>query len=84
MEATCSSETPVDVKRATRRYIPEDTTLHNQFRFECTLTRPTSWGFYSDIPGMLWLHVKTQQISSKSLIPRNLHDSVRDFKTPTT
>jgi hypothetical protein len=29
MEATCSSETSVDFQRTTRRYIPEDKTLHN-------------------------------------------------------
>jgi hypothetical protein len=29
MEAICSSETSVDFQRTTRRYIPEDSTLHN-------------------------------------------------------
>jgi hypothetical protein len=29
MEAICSSETSVDFQRTTRRYIPEDGTLHN-------------------------------------------------------
>jgi hypothetical protein len=29
MEATCSSETSVNLQRSTRRYIPEDRTLHN-------------------------------------------------------
>jgi hypothetical protein len=29
MEAICSSETSVDVQWTTRRYIPEDGTLHN-------------------------------------------------------
>jgi hypothetical protein len=29
IEATCSSETSVDFERTTRRYIPEDKTLHN-------------------------------------------------------
>jgi hypothetical protein len=29
MEAICSSETSVDVQRTTRRYIPEDSTLHD-------------------------------------------------------
>jgi hypothetical protein len=29
MEATCSSETSVDLKRITLRYIPEDRMLHN-------------------------------------------------------
>jgi hypothetical protein len=29
MEATYSSETSVDNQRSTRRYIPEDGTLHN-------------------------------------------------------
>jgi hypothetical protein len=29
MEATCLSETSVDFQRITRRYIPEDRTLHN-------------------------------------------------------
>jgi hypothetical protein len=29
MEATCSSETSVDFQPTTRRYIPEDRTLHN-------------------------------------------------------
>jgi uncharacterized membrane protein YciS (DUF1049 family) len=28
MEAICSSETSIDVQRTTRRYIPEDGTLH--------------------------------------------------------
>jgi hypothetical protein len=28
MEMTCSSETSVDIQRTTRRYIPEDRTLH--------------------------------------------------------
>jgi hypothetical protein len=33
MEAICSSETSIDFKRTTRRYIPEDsTTLHNHCR----------------------------------------------------
>jgi hypothetical protein len=29
MEAICCSETSVDFQRTTRRYIPEDITLHN-------------------------------------------------------
>jgi hypothetical protein len=29
MEALCSFETSVDTQRTTRRYIPEDGTLHN-------------------------------------------------------
>jgi hypothetical protein len=29
MEAICSSETSVHIQRTTRRYIPEDSTLHN-------------------------------------------------------
>jgi hypothetical protein len=29
MEAICSSETSVDLQRTTRRYIPDDSTLHN-------------------------------------------------------
>jgi hypothetical protein len=29
MEAICSSETSVDFQRTTRRYITEDSTLHN-------------------------------------------------------
>jgi hypothetical protein len=29
VEVTCSSETSVDVQRTTRRYIPEDKTIHN-------------------------------------------------------
>jgi hypothetical protein len=29
MEAICSSETSVDIQWTTRRYIPEDCTLHN-------------------------------------------------------
>jgi hypothetical protein len=29
MEAICSSETPVEPQRTTRRHIPEDDTLHN-------------------------------------------------------
>jgi hypothetical protein len=29
MEAICSSETSVDFQRTTRRYIPENSTLHN-------------------------------------------------------
>jgi hypothetical protein len=29
MEAICSSETSVETQRTTRRYIPEDGTLHN-------------------------------------------------------
>jgi hypothetical protein len=29
LEETCSSETPADFQRTTRRYIPEDGTLHN-------------------------------------------------------
>jgi hypothetical protein len=28
LEAVCSSETSVDFQRTTRRYIPEDRTLH--------------------------------------------------------
>jgi hypothetical protein len=34
MEATCSSETSNDFQRTTRRYIPEDRTLHNVMVFE--------------------------------------------------
>jgi hypothetical protein len=30
MEGKCSSETLVDFQRATRRYIPEDSTLNNK------------------------------------------------------
>jgi hypothetical protein len=33
IEATCSSETPVDFQQTTRPYIQEDRTLHNR-RFE--------------------------------------------------
>jgi hypothetical protein len=33
MEARCSSETSVDFQRTTRRYIPEDGTLHSYFSF---------------------------------------------------
>jgi hypothetical protein len=29
MEAICSSETPIETKRTTRRYIPEDGSLYN-------------------------------------------------------
>jgi hypothetical protein len=29
MEAIYSSETSVDIQRTTRRYVPEDSTLHN-------------------------------------------------------
>jgi hypothetical protein len=29
MESTCSSETSVDSQRTTRRYIPENRTIHN-------------------------------------------------------
>jgi hypothetical protein len=29
MEVICSSETSIDTQRTTRRYIPEDGTLHN-------------------------------------------------------
>jgi hypothetical protein len=29
METICSSETSVDFERTTRRYIPDDSTLHN-------------------------------------------------------
>jgi hypothetical protein len=29
MERICSSETTVEFQRTTRRYIPEDSTLHN-------------------------------------------------------
>jgi hypothetical protein len=29
METICFSETPVETQRTTRRYIPEDDTLHN-------------------------------------------------------
>jgi hypothetical protein len=31
MEARCSSETSVEIKRTTRRHIPEDDTLHKSF-----------------------------------------------------
>jgi hypothetical protein len=33
MEATCSSETSVDFRRTTRRYIPEDRTVHTNSFF---------------------------------------------------
>jgi hypothetical protein len=32
MEAICSSDTSVGIQRTTRRYIPEDGTLHNHYR----------------------------------------------------
>jgi hypothetical protein len=35
MEAICSSETSVDTQRTTRRYIPEDGTLHLVLCFSC-------------------------------------------------
>jgi hypothetical protein len=38
MEAICSSETSVDTQRTTRRYIPEDGTLHNH---HCENLKPT-------------------------------------------
>jgi hypothetical protein len=45
MEAICSSETSVDFQRTTRRYIPEDSTLHysvpDPHKFNPTL----SWDF---------------------------------------
>jgi hypothetical protein len=54
MEAIYSSETSVDFQRTTRRYIPEDDTLHNH-RYENlksdTVIRMDSWLFYS---GCLW------------------------------
>jgi hypothetical protein len=31
MKAICSSETSIDFQRTTRRYIPEDSTLHNHY-----------------------------------------------------
>jgi hypothetical protein len=34
MEVICSSETSVDTQRTTRRYIPEDGTLHFLRRFQ--------------------------------------------------
>jgi hypothetical protein len=34
MEATCSSETSNDFQRITRRYIPEDSTLHGSYDTE--------------------------------------------------
>jgi hypothetical protein len=37
MEATCSSETSVDFQRTTRRYIPEDRTLHTNNYYHVTI-----------------------------------------------
>jgi hypothetical protein len=34
MEATCSSETPVDSQRTTERYIPEDRTFECNYSLE--------------------------------------------------
>jgi hypothetical protein len=52
MEATCSSETPVDFQQTTRRYIPEDNTPHNLKSYKryvfwknCIPTETRSGGF---------------------------------------
>jgi hypothetical protein len=45
MEAVCSSETSVDFQRTTRRYIPEDRTLHPYTALPPSL--PTAIGFHS-------------------------------------
>jgi hypothetical protein len=48
MEAICSSETSVDFRRTTRRYVPEDSTLHNH---RCENIR--SYGTLHDFPQLL-------------------------------
>jgi hypothetical protein len=52
IEATCSYETSVDFQRTTRRYIPEDGTLHNHrcenlksYELFSSLASKTSHGF---------------------------------------
>jgi hypothetical protein len=47
MEARCFSETSVDFQRTTRRYIPEDRTLHNH---RCENLRA-----YNEIPVSMFL-----------------------------
>jgi hypothetical protein len=42
MEATSSSETSVDFQRTTRRYIPEDRTLHPSSVCSDNSTNPTT------------------------------------------
>jgi hypothetical protein len=54
MEAIFSSETSVDTQRTTRRYIPEDNTLHN-YRCE-NLRSCTICHLFSCSPKQLMLH----------------------------
>jgi hypothetical protein len=47
MEATCPSETSVDFQLTTRRYIPEDTTLHWSLLVWLTLSTPKMETIYA-------------------------------------
>jgi hypothetical protein len=53
MEAICSSETPVDFQRTTRRYIPEDGTLQSKFCVQ-TKIKATKARHRSVPPGRCW------------------------------
>jgi hypothetical protein len=54
MEAICSFETSVDIQRTTRRYIPEDSTLHKRL---CQNLKADRWAVGYDIRIMNSLYV---------------------------
>jgi hypothetical protein len=60
MEAMCSSETSVDFQRTTRRYIPEDSTLHNN--------RCENLTFYLFSAYVIWTGTKFHNIHTTALV----------------
>jgi hypothetical protein len=72
MEATCSSKTSADFQRTTRRYFPEDRTLHNRFEklkwynpLKTEFLLNNIWRFSSYITGnTLRLRYKAQTVNA--------------------
>jgi hypothetical protein len=60
MEAVCSPETSVDFYRTTRRYIPEDCTLHNH---RCENLKSYMVEVYLYIGKMCSLHLQHGRVS---------------------
>jgi hypothetical protein len=73
MEALCSPETSVDFQRTTRRYIPEDSTLHNHRCENLTSMEETvsSWNMAQVLPDYTVSHPTKQQSSSLDGIQMN-------------
>jgi hypothetical protein len=67
MEATCSSETSIDFRRTTRRYIPEDGTLQN-------LTVFVLIKFY-----VLYQHVRPSQQEPEGYAYKDFQEAVSDI-----